>query len=172
MPKVAPGGNLREFPRSIDRAVDLRVGFDVGSANGYPIDSESWRGDRRAKRRCRGRSRDRAHRRRGLARLARPGWNPGSASLTEDPSPDADPLRRAVFVAYLKYEAQPTELPVALFWYDESRSSVGEATLGWYRSLRGPFESHRVPGGHFNLFQEPHLLADRLRRSIDHASEG
>ena len=33
-------------------------------------------------------------------------------------------------------------------------------------------QRHRVPGGHFNLFQEPHLLAHRLRCSIDHASEG
>ena len=111
-------------------------------------------------------------RRRGLGRLARLGGIPGQPTLTEDRGAGADPLRRAVFVAYLKYEPQPTELPVALYWCDESRSSVGEATLGWYRLLRGPFESRRVPGGHFDLFQEPQVLAHHLRRSIDHASEG
>ncbi len=87
----------------------------------------------------------------------------GERALTGDEMP---PLRRAVWVCYLKYRPRVTTLPVSLYWCEESCThQLGDATLGWSRWLHGPFETRRVPGTHDHLFAEPHLgeLASLLK---------
>lgn len=82
-------------------------------------------------------------------------------------------LMRAIRIAYLKYEVRPTSVPVALYWCEESRSKVGDASLGWSTRLRGSFHSHQIQGVHRTLFEEPQvgLLAQRLERALRHSWE-
>jgi len=82
-------------------------------------------------------------------------------------------LMRAIRVAYLKYQVRPTSVPVVLYWCEESRSKVGDASLGWSTRLRGSFHSYQIQGVHRTLFEEPQvgLLAQRLERALRHSWE-
>jgi thioesterase domain-containing protein len=82
-------------------------------------------------------------------------------------------LMRAIRIAYLKYQVRPTSIPVVLYWCEESRSKVGDASLGWSTRLRGSFHSHQIHGVHRTLFEEPQvgLLAQRLERALRHSWE-
>lgn len=80
-------------------------------------------------------------------------------------------LMRAIRIAYLKHQARVTALPVALFWTEESRERVGDASLGWTLVLRGDYRSCPVPGTHHDLYEEPHVatLARRLSSALAEA---
>ena len=82
-------------------------------------------------------------------------------------------LMRAISVSYLKYRATESTIPIAQYWCADSRAAVGDASLGWAKIHSGEFESVRVPGSHWTLFNEPHVatLADRLARSLRRARE-
>ena len=77
-------------------------------------------------------------------------------------------LMRAIRIAYLKHKAEPTALPVALFWTEESRNRVGDTALGWSSVLHGDIEIVRVAGEHQTLFAAEHIapFARRLAHSL------
>jgi thioesterase domain-containing protein len=77
-------------------------------------------------------------------------------------------LKRAIWVAYLKYQPSGTTLPVLLLRTDASQAESGDASLGWAPWLHGDFESLRVPGLHFTMFEEPQVavLAARLAEAL------
>jgi thioesterase domain-containing protein len=67
-------------------------------------------------------------------------------------------LRRAVQVAYLKHEAHPTNLPLALVRTETSCARAGgDATMGWGARARGSLHSVVVPGSHFTMFEPEHI---------------
>jgi hypothetical protein len=80
-------------------------------------------------------------------------------------------LRRAVQVAYLKYEAHPTHLPLAIVRTQASCDRAGgDATMGWGYRARGALHSELVPGSHFTLFEPEHIggvaaAVDRILRA-------
>jgi thioesterase domain-containing protein len=80
-------------------------------------------------------------------------------------------LMRAIRVAYLKHTAKVMSVPVSLYWSEESRGRVGDASLGWPLFLRGEFECCPVPGTHHTLYEEPHVqtLARRLSQALERA---
>jgi thioesterase domain-containing protein len=83
-------------------------------------------------------------------------------------------LQRAIYVAYLKYEKHESSIPVAQFWCQDSLDRAGgDASLGWARYLRGELEITRLPGTHYQMFEEPNLsfVAERLARSLRRAME-
>jgi thioesterase domain-containing protein len=77
-------------------------------------------------------------------------------------------LMRAIRIAYLKHKAEPTSLPVALFWTEESRLRTGDTSLGWSSVLQGDIEIVRVAGTHHTLFAVEHIapFARRLAHSL------
>ena len=77
-------------------------------------------------------------------------------------------LMRAIRIAYLKHQARPTRLPVALFWTEESRQRAGDTSLGWSSVLQGDIEIVRVGGTHHTVFAKEHIgaLATRLAGSL------
>ena len=79
------------------------------------------------------------------------------------------PLERAIWVPYLKFLPGEYSTPVSLFWTADSRAyMMRDASLGWSRYLRGPFEAHEIPGSHLTLFDEPHVeeLATSVRDAL------
>jgi thioesterase domain-containing protein len=90
----------------------------------------------------------------------------GDASEAADADPIPDALRRAVWVAYLKYDARPTRQPVSIFWCASSRTSVGDVALGWGPWLRGSLECSPVPGGHFDVWKHPDAYARRIQAPL------
>jgi thioesterase domain-containing protein len=84
-------------------------------------------------------------------------------------------LKRAVYVAFFKYTHRPTGLPIALIYTQGSREKAGDSSLGWSRLALGPFRSLPARGGHFDMFDAPHLPAlarqiDRILRDTEAAS--
>jgi thioesterase domain-containing protein len=77
-------------------------------------------------------------------------------------------LKRAVWVAYLKYRSRPLAVPVSLYRCAASSDKKEDVALGWSQILRGDFESVEVPGDHFSMFEEPHvtILAERITRTL------
>ncbi|HEU4428378.1 MAG TPA: thioesterase domain-containing protein [Myxococcota bacterium] len=77
-------------------------------------------------------------------------------------------LMRAIRIAYLKHKAEPTALPVALFWTEESRARTGDTSLGWSSVLHGDIEIVRIAGAHQTLFAAEHIapFARRLAHSL------
>jgi thioesterase domain-containing protein len=77
-------------------------------------------------------------------------------------------LMRAIRIAYLKHEAHPTALPVALYWTEESRRRTGDTALGWTSVLEGDIEVVRIAGTHHTIFEPGHIesLAPRLAQSL------
>ena len=73
-------------------------------------------------------------------------------------------LMRAIRIAYLKHEARPTALPIALFTTEESRARAGDVALGWMGVLEGDVEVVRVAGTHHTIFAPGNVdvLAPRL----------
>lgn len=73
-------------------------------------------------------------------------------------------LKRAIWVAYLKYQPRLWDLPVSLYWTEESRAKTDDIALGWTRWLRGPLQVERVPGAHLSVMSAEHVrtLADKL----------
>jgi thioesterase domain-containing protein len=83
-------------------------------------------------------------------------------------------LRRAVQVAYLKYQPHPTHLPLALIRTQAScERAGGDATLGWSHRVRGSLQTALVPGSHFTLFEPEHIggVAAAVDRSLRGARE-
>jgi thioesterase domain-containing protein len=82
-------------------------------------------------------------------------------------------LMRAIRIAYLKHEARPTTLPVALYFTEESRRRTGDTALGWTSVLEGDVEVVRVAGTHHTIFAPGHVesLAPRLAQSLRYAWE-
>jgi thioesterase domain-containing protein len=78
-------------------------------------------------------------------------------------------LMRAIRIAFLKHEAQPSALPVALYWTEESRARTGDTALGWSSVLCGDIEVVRIAGAHHTIFEPGHLetLAPRLAQSLE-----
>lgn len=93
------------------------------------------------------------------------------ASAGLPPAPvEKEPLLKAVNTAYLRYQPFASELPVSLFWTDESYEHVGrDLTLGWGAHLRGTFESRLAPGTHTTMLRPPNVasLTGALRSILD-----
>ncbi len=68
-------------------------------------------------------------------------------------------LKRAIWVAYLKYRPSGSALRVVQLRTVESQTAAADASLGWAPSLTGDFESTLVPGEHFTMFNEPFVAA-------------
>lgn len=98
---------------------------------------------------------------------------PGASSIADRRSREERMplLMRAIRIAYLKHRAQPTALPVALYWTEESRGRTGDTALGWSSVLQGDIEIVRIAGTHHTIFEPGHLetLAPRLAQSLQRA---
>jgi thioesterase domain-containing protein len=83
-------------------------------------------------------------------------------------------LKRAIWVAYLKYRPGISALRVVQLRTLESQTAAGDASLGWGPYLTGDLESRVIPGEHFTMFQEPHVagLAVRLASALERAAGG
>jgi thioesterase domain-containing protein len=96
---------------------------------------------------------------------------PEGQAMTNAAGREISFLRRAVQVAYLKYQAHPTQLPLALIRTQASCARAGDdATMGWSHRIRGSFHSVVVPGTHFTMFEPEHLpelaaAVDRILRA-------
>lgn len=79
------------------------------------------------------------------------------------------PLQKALWVAYLKYQAVEYDIPVAQFWCAETCRRVEDSSLGWSRFLRGPVENIPVSGDHMTLFKREHAttLGPAVQRTLD-----
>jgi thioesterase domain-containing protein len=67
-------------------------------------------------------------------------------------------LRRAVQVAYLKYEAHATHLPLSVVRTQTTYERAGgDATIGWGHRARGSLHTVVVPGSHFTMFEPEHI---------------
>jgi thioesterase domain-containing protein len=78
-------------------------------------------------------------------------------------------LKRAIWVAYLKYRPEPSALRVVQLRTGQSQADAGDSCLGWGPFLGGDFESTLVPGEHFTMFDERCIpvLAQRLASALD-----
>jgi thioesterase domain-containing protein len=79
-------------------------------------------------------------------------------------------LQRAIRVCYLKYDPAPCDLPIVQLWTDSSRTKTGgDVSLGWSNLLQGDVQMLRTPGGHYQMFDEPHVatLASHLARALE-----
>ena len=83
--------------------------------------------------------------------------DPDSAESTNPPL--LTPLRKAIYVAWLKYEPQPMPVDAVLLWCDDSCDDLGEVTLGWGPLWTGPLRLRRVGAKHFTVFREPALTS-------------
>ncbi len=90
------------------------------------------------------------------------------SSAQTEPRRPMSLLMRSVRTSFIRYKAARSNLPVALFWTEESRDREGECLLGWSRYLHGPLQSNPVPGAHHTLFDEPNVavLARQLRTAL------
>jgi len=81
-------------------------------------------------------------------------------------------LKRAIWVAYLKYRPGGSALRVVQLRTLESQTAAADASLGWGPYLAGDLESTLVPGEHFTMFSEPFVavLAQRLASALERAS--
>jgi thioesterase domain-containing protein len=81
-------------------------------------------------------------------------------------------LKRAIWVAYLKYRPAGSALRVVQLRTAESQEAAGDASLGWGPWLNGDVESRLVPGEHFTVFHEPFVvaLAQRLGDALARAA--
>lgn len=73
---------------------------------------------------------------------------PQTVSESTTPSP----LKRAIFVSWLKYESVVLEVDGTLLWCDDSMKDLGDISLGWGPWWRGRFESKYLGGGHYDVF--------------------
>ena len=79
------------------------------------------------------------------------------------PPPRADmasftPLRRAIWVSYLKYEGERYDGAATLFTGDANRAkAAGDPSLRWSGYLRGGFEVIPIEGEHLELFAPAHI---------------
>lgn len=81
-------------------------------------------------------------------------------------------LKRAIWVAYLKYRPGGSALRVVQLRTAESQTAAGDASLGWGPWLTGDFECTLVPGDHSTIFNEPFVtvLAQQLAAALERAS--
>jgi thioesterase domain-containing protein len=96
---------------------------------------------------------------------------PEGGGMTNRAGREISFLRRAVQVAYLKYQAHPTQLPLALVRTQATSERAGaDATMGWGHCARGSLHTEVVPGSHFTLFEPEHIggvaaAVDRILRA-------
>ena len=92
--------------------------------------------------------------------------------LTEPRPPKLEmpPLKRAVWISYLTYDATPYDAPVALFAGAENRKAAADdPSLRWSHYLRGGFEVTPIDGPHLELFSPEHVasVGGALRASLE-----
>lgn len=73
-------------------------------------------------------------------------------------------LKRAIWIAYVKYHPRIWHLPVSVYWTEESRAKTDDIALGWTRWMRGPMRVEQVPGEHLTTMSAEHIpaLAEKL----------
>ena len=91
--------------------------------------------------------------------------------------PDFDLMRLEILFRVFKnniqacqsYQPLTSTVPLVLFRAAEKvDEGFADATLGWGRLARGPFEVEEVTGNHFTMLYEPHVsrLAEKLRARL------
>jgi thioesterase domain-containing protein len=81
-----------------------------------------------------------------------------------------DPLVRSIHRSYLNYRATPLDFPVTIFSTKGSaRRSDDDPSLRWAPYLRAGFTVRPIAGGHYGLWEEPHIdvLARELAADLD-----
>jgi thioesterase domain-containing protein len=84
------------------------------------------------------------------------------------------PRKRAIWTAYLKYRARPTEHHLHVLWTEGSRQASGsDSSLGWARALTTSMELTPVSGDHYTMFDDEHLdaLGTAVRRGLDRVDQ-
>jgi thioesterase domain-containing protein len=81
-------------------------------------------------------------------------------------------LKRAIWVAYLKYRPSGSALRIVQLRTLESQTAAGDSSLGWGPYLTGDLETTLVPGEHFTMFEEAFVpvLARRLAEALERVS--
>jgi len=159
MPKPRPkrGAHLTKFANKAHRVLDRLTEFSAlpsSERRAYVMDRVRYRTAR--------------YGRRWTRRLTGRGRRP----RRRQPRRNIGTLRRAVWVAYLKYRPPPSTLPVAQLWTEDSRDATGDISLGWSLFLHGALYTEAVPGNHESMFAEPNVagMASRLDELLDHAA--
>ena len=94
-------------------------------------------------------------------------WNATAPAAAAD-VPSMSFLLRSVRTSFIRYKPFRSDLPVTLYWTEESREREGECLLGWSPYLRGAVQIAPVPGDHNSMFDEPHIhtVARELREAL------
>ena len=101
-------------------------------------------------------------------------FTPADSAGEPDPRPRKDLLTRAIWVSYLKYQPQVSNIPIALFSCKPTIDHVCDQTLGWSPYLRAGIESVVVPGEHMTMFEDSHVeeLATRITQTLERVRVG
>ena len=94
---------------------------------------------------------------------------PGQALIRASSGYTISCLSHAVQSAFVRCEPSPFDRPVHLFSTQFAlRYYPGDVALGWRPWLTGAFDAQAISGGHWSMFEEPHLreLADRTREVL------
>jgi thioesterase domain-containing protein len=79
-----------------------------------------------------------------------------------------DPLKVSVHISYLNYRGDPVPFPVHVFATNASMQKAKEPVLRWLPWLQGGYELTMIEGGHFTIFETPHVtgLATALSQAL------
>jgi thioesterase domain-containing protein len=83
---------------------------------------------------------------------------PGQALIRAKSGYTISCLSHAVQSTFVRYRPRPFDRPVHLFSTQFSlRYYPGDVELGWGQWLTGEFEVRPISGGHWSMYEEPHL---------------
>lgn len=84
-----------------------------------------------------------------------------------------EPNMMAIRVSYLKARPGNSNLPVSLYWTEESQRKLGDASLGWCMRMLGEFHTYPVAGDHQSMFHPENIrgLANALAGELERAAK-
>lgn len=68
---------------------------------------------------------------------------------------------------YTYLEDPPLTTALSVFWAEEDPLTPESLVAGWREHSTAPARFHRLPGGHFALFEEPDFFASLIRSDVE-----